>query len=386
MQDNYLYERINEDLELCEFNKDLKMGILFFLGASIQNYINLKFTPFQQIAKQDPDQLSTIFKNCVNAYSEPSGDFEQAFAVADKDLGEIQINNLLYTHAHIATNILGEADEDINDRFRNMHPAISLKVVRCEFIEDFIKDYDIDWLEYRIENKLCLNVFYNLQQDLFERIGAYVNQTGMSNQQAYEAGYAYFNLMTNFDTLGTKFLIDSVVNPITPLFNCFLSYPIINNSSREALRYNHLFSHLFQYFSGSVDPIIGMPIHKYHQVVFYNDDSSFREEWKFKKENDVDIASQLFLYGCEIRNTDLINDHKNYLSIEGISFPALKNKKLTTDDFRWEIELGIFKKYGIRSPRHGEDGWSNNGDFIQFCAIYFYEICVHSLVIGELSH
>lgn len=384
---SYMYERLNDDLKLCSFSENIKLGFLFFLGAGIQNFINLKCSIFHKLREEKNDELAVLMHDCINSYSHPTGDFEQAFSTGKTNIGEIEIINLLYTHAHIAINVLGESNQDIKDQFRNIHPTIPVKVIRGEIVDDFVQNFDVDWTIYRIEDKMCLNIFYVLQEELFERIGSYINNSGMTYKQAYEAGFAFFVLMSNFDLKGTKFLIDTVINFLSPMFSSLFTYPILNSANIEALKYNHIFSHNFQYFSASADPVIGIPVHKYHQITFYNYQSSeFKNEWSFEMENDVDIATKLFNSACQIRNTDLLSEQDNYLNIDGFAFPNLKGRCLNFDDFRWEIESGIFNKYGIRAPRYEEqNGWTNNGDFMQFCAILFFETCAHALVLKELK-
>ena len=43
----------------------------------------------------------------------------------------------------------------------------------------------------------------------------------------------------------------------------------------------------------------------------------------------------------------------------------------------------VFEKYHI-APTNGEGGWNNLGDFIQYCAVLFYETCLHAIVVEEL--
>ena len=43
----------------------------------------------------------------------------------------------------------------------------------------------------------------------------------------------------------------------------------------------------------------------------------------------------------------------------------------------------VFEKYHI-APTNGEGGGNNLGDFIQYCAVLFYETCLHATVVEEL--
>ena len=170
------------------------------------------------------------------------------------------------------------------------------------------------------------------------------------------------------------------------MFNSLLTYPLLNSANIEALKYNHIFSQNFQYFAESADPGIAHYIHKYHPTIFYDSQSSeLKDEWTFDMKNDVDITAKLFISACQIRDTEILSGKDIYLKLDGFSFPNLKRGCLNYDDFRWEIDLGIFSKYGIRAPRHGENnGWSNNADFMQYCAIFFFETCAHALVLKDL--
>lgn len=382
MNKTYLYDRINTDLDLCGFSENVKYGLLFSLGACLQSKINL-ISAYKEIVSTD--DWEEEFKECINAYAQVPGDYENTFEGSSGQINEFEINNILYSYAHIALNVIGEQNIDIDEEFRQLHPDLPMKVVQAELIDDYISNYSVDWSEYRIENKVCVNVFHNLQEELFERIGNHINSAKMSKKQAYDAGYSYFTLMSSFDLKGIIFLINTLLHSLVPLFNAFLCYPFLNQYMPDALRYNHIFSHIFQYFIHHIDPVIGMPVHQYHQVIFYDDDSTFREDWVFDINKDVDLATKLFTYACEIRNTTLMNDKSVYVAVEGLSFSYLKKMRLTVDDFRWEIEKGIFKKYGIRAPRPDEGGWTSAGDLIQFCSIYFYESCLHALVLDELS-
>ena len=64
-------------------------------------------------------------------------------------------------------------------------------------------------------------------------MGKPLHDRGYDNSRSYEAGYAHFCMQTHVDVNGTRFLMSTIYNTLTPLYKSLFSYPILNFASME---------------------------------------------------------------------------------------------------------------------------------------------------------
>ncbi|MBK7691382.1 MAG: hypothetical protein IPK62_03025 [Bacteroidetes bacterium] len=371
--DPYLYNRLNADMNYCGLKPEIQKGFLFYMGAAISIGINESPVDLrQQLATADL-QKETYLK-IVNAYSQSTGNFSDY-----GDLDDGFFSKMIYTINSILFQLSGIDPNEIDKQLRTveigkLHLSTILKM-------DVHKD-----LQEKYANKSYnLNICHNLLEDIFFIMGDYLHKTGYDLGRSYEAGYAHFYMQTTMDVNGTRFLLSTIYNSLTPLYKAFFSYPILNFACQDALKANHIFSNTLQMFYAGINPEIFQPIHRFHQFVFYVPDShNFRPQWDFETRNDSDKQAIIFLNALSIRNTDIMSLKSQFLAYDDLMCPELKNCVIDRDEFYYTMKKGIIGKYNIRPAENEPEVWNNLGDLIQYFCILFYETCLHALVLDEV--
>jgi len=371
--DTVLRNRLNADMEYCGLSEEIQKGFLFFLGASLNIGLNKNAVDISHYLKNEQSQQDTLFK-IIHMYSESTGDFS--------DYGELNdgiFSGHIYSMNYIIHNIISEEDINIDDHLRKIviegiDPIIAGK---SSLIKDFVDSYE--------GYGFSLNICHNLLEDFFNRIGTHLHNTGFDNRKSYEAGYAFFCMQINMDINGTTYLLESIYDIITPLYLALYNYPILHFAYPEALKSNHIFSNTLQMFYSGIDQRITQPIHKYHQYIFYeNGSSKFRDDWDFSKRNDELIQIQILLNASHIKETDLYAHRDAFIKYGDFHSGDLINETIDRVEFYNEMFNTVYEKYKIR-PVTGEPIWNNTGDLMQYFAILFYETCLHSMVLNEIT-
>lgn len=372
--DTYLYNRLNADMNYCGLNPEIQKGFLFYLGAAINTGINESPVDLSQYMSTSDLQKESFLK-IINAYSQSTGNFSDY-----GDLNDGVFSRMIYTCNTILFQLSGLEPSEIDKELRSVTVGKSQlpPLLKTDVDEDLQKKYS--------NQNYNLNVCHNLIEDFFYNMGDHLNKTGYDNRRSYEAGYAHFCMQTSMDINGTRLLLSTIYNSLTPLYKAFFSYPILNFAYQDALKANHIFSNTLQMFYAGINPDIIQPIHKFHQTVFYvSNSSNFRPQWDFETRNDSEKQVIIFLKALSIRDTDIMSLKDQFLAYDDLICPELKNNIIDRDDFYYKILEGIFEKYGIRPSGNNTEVWNNLGDLIQYFCILFYESCLHAVVIDEIK-
>lgn len=373
--DPYLYDRLNADMNYCGLSPEIQKGFLFYLGASINIGINESPIDLRQYMLT-PDLQKETFLKIINAYSQSTGDFSDY-----GDLNDEVFSRMIYTCNTILFQVSGIEPSEIDKELR------SVTIGKSKLTALLKTDVDEE-LQKKYANKTYnLNVCHNLIEDFFFKMGDHLNNRGYDNRKSYEAGYAHFCLQTTMDVNGTRFLLSTIYNSLSPLYKAFCSYPVLNFAYQDALKANHIFSSTLQMFYAGINPEIIQPIHRFHQAVFYVPDSSnFRPEWDFETRNDTEKQAIIFLNALSIRNTDIMILKNKFLAYDDLMCPELKNEVIDMNDFLYTIQKAIIEKYDIRPAGNDQEVWNNLGDLIQYFCILFYETCLHAVILDEIKN
>lgn len=371
--DSYLYTRLNADMNYCGLKPEIQKGFLFYLGAAINIGINESAVDLSQHLTTSKLQKETFLK-IINGYAQSTGNFSDY-----GDLNDGVFSEMIYTSNSILFQLSALDPNEIDKQLRTIeisksHLSTLLKTnVHKELLEKYAN------MSYN------LNVCHNLIEDIFFIMGDHLHKKGYDLRRSYEAGYAYFCMQTTMDLNGTRFLLSTIYNSLSPLYKALFSYPILNFSYQDALKSNHIFSNTLQMFYAGINPEIIEPIHRFHQAVFYIPDSSiFRPQWDFETRKDSEKQAIVFLNALSIRDTDIMSFNNQFLAYDDLMCPELKYSVIDRDEFYYKMQEGIFRKYDIRPAGNDPEVWNNLGDLIQYFCILFFETCVHALVLDEI--
>lgn len=370
----YLYDRLNADMNYCGLSPEIQKGFLFYLGASINIGINESPIDLSQYMSTTDLQKESFLK-IINAYSQSTGNFSDY-----GDLNDGVFSTMIYTCNVILFQLLDLEPSEIDNELRSITLGNSQ-------LSPFLKTaVDEDLLNKYLKQTYNLNVCHNLMEDFFCIMGDHLNKTGYDNRKSYEAGYAHFCMQTTMDVKGTRFLLSTIYNSLSPLYKAFFSYPVLNFAHQDALKANHIFSNTLQMFYAGINPSIIQPIHRLHQMVFYIPNSSdFRPQWDFETRNDSEKQAMIFLNAISIRETNIMSLKSQFLDSDDFMCPELKNAVMDRDELYYTIQKGIIGRYDIRPAGNNPEVWNNLGDLIQYFCILFYETCLHAVIMDEIK-
>lgn len=369
--DPYLVSRLNSDMNYCTLKPEIQKGFLFYLGAAINIGINKGAVDLRQhLATPESEEETAI--NIMNAYSQSTGDFSDY-----GDLNDLFLHQMIYTCNSILYQLTGQNPSEIDNKLRyvEFYDLTPLKIAVNEDLQEKYADLSFN-----------LNTCHNLFEDIFYSVGDHLHQKGYDLSRSYEAGYAYFCLQANVDIHGVYFLLSTIHNFLTPLYRALFIYPIVNFANPFALKSNHIFSSTLQHLYPDNPPII-QPVHRYHQHVFYAPkNNNLRSIWDFESRNDTKIEMDIFMNAVNIRNTDIMSLKNHFLALD-LMCPELINASVNREEFYMTIVLAIHEKYGIAPARaiENQEVWNNLGDLIQYFCIFFYETCMHAVVLDEIN-
>ena len=359
-------------LELCEFKREEKLGILFYLGATLQG----------KLSNVDPE--SPEFNNYLQVfslYSKSTGEFSDY-----GDLNDAVFNSWIY-NANLAISKISADDTPIDENLRAL-PFGNIIVGKSEPKTEFLEKFKYD--------SFSLKAIQNLNDEVFIQTGSHLKDRDYSCTQAYEAGFAYRMMMLNMDLKGTDYLLTRISSHLSPLFESLFYSPILYVFNQHAFKANHLFSQILNNFYGGQNSKlfpIAQTIHIYHQFIFYKENSSeLRDEWLFNQNDENGSAIMVFLNALNIRKTNI---KENFFAIKQsgeVYDKSLIDARIDKNDFLKAILNVIQSKYSINGIDEfvlGEDAkknttWNNKGDYIQFLVILYYETCLHALVSKEI--
>tara|TARA_B100000780_G_scaffold270978_1_gene231392 strand:- start:612 stop:1820 length:1209 start_codon:yes stop_codon:yes gene_type:complete len=383
---NPLKERLDADMEYIGLDNDIQKGFLFFLGASINIGFKKTGINLTKFNANESEYLKNL-ERTIDAYSKSTGDFS--------DYGQLNDNiftSYIYSINFVLHNIL--AGSNIDDQLKKVNirdDAEPTIIGKSELIKEFVDPY-----RNSIDSNFKLNDYHNLVELFFKEIGKHLTQTGFDNNRSYEAGYAYFCMQCHFDIKGTTFLLETIYSMLTPLYMSLYNYPILNQFYPKELDANHIFSSTLQMFYGGIDPTIIQPIHRFHQHVFYS-----KPGWKFSSEktstnfscpfsivDDIKFQSTILHYAIRIKESGLADDKTPFIESGQVFNKGLIDLKIDINQFYGLIFKVVLNKYHIypANKNNSENRpWNNLGDFIQYCAVLFYETAIHAAVVKEFT-
>ena len=359
-------------LDQCKFKTEERLGILFFLGATLPGKLN-------DVSPQEVD--FNKYLQVLSLYSKSTGDFSDY-----GDLNDAFFSSWIY-NTNLAISKICADESQIDDNLRTL-PYGNIIVGKS--------DPNIKFLENHKYDTFNLNAVQNLNDEVFYETGKHLLETGYSFAKAYEAGIAYRMMMLNMDVKGTDFLLSRINSFLSPLFEAIFYTPFLYVFNHRAFKANHLFSQILNNFIGGNNSRlmpVAQPIHLYHQFLFYKENSSeFRDEWLFAKDNEEGSAISIFLNALNIRKTNLIENAELVKESGEVYNPSLINAKIGTTEFLKSVLQVIQSKYSINGYEEFANGkgaqwnttWNNKGDYIQFLVILYYETCLHAMVIDDL--
>jgi len=359
-------------LELCKFKVEEKLGVLFYLGATLPGKLN-------GVSPQSAD--FNKYLQVLSLYSKSTGDFSDY-----GDLNDAFFSSWIY-NTNLAISKICADESSIDENLRTL-PFGNIIVGKSDPKDQFLGNHKYD--------SFNLNAVQNLNDEVFYETGKHLLETGYSFSSAYEAGFAYRMMMLNMDIKGTDFLLSRISSFLSPLFEAIFYAPFLYVFNHHAFEANHLFSQILNNFIGGNNSklmLVAQPIHLYHQFLFYKENSSeFRDEWLFAKDIDEGSAISIFLNALNIRKTNLIENAEIIKQSGEVFNPSLINAKIGTTDFLKAILEVIQSKYSINGYDEFVNGegtkwnstWNNKGDYIQFLVILYYETCLHAMVIDDL--
>jgi hypothetical protein len=381
-----LRERLNSDMDYLGLDEDIQKGFLFFLGASLN--IGFKDTGLD-LSKFNTDE-SEYLKNLektIDSYSRSTGEFS--------DYGQLNdhvFTSYIYSINFIFHNIL--ANGNIDDELRNLRLSEDSEPIvfgKTKLIKDFVEPY-----ENSADANFKLNDYHNLIELFFKKIGQHLTEADFDNSKSYEAGYAYFCMQCHFDLNGTFKLLHTIYELLTPLYMALYNYPILHQFYLKEFDSNHIFSNTLQMFYGGINPAVIMPIHHFHQHIFYSsfpwkyslENTSSNFSWKFNLKDDAGFQSGILQYALKIKESGLVDDIKPIIDSEEVFNKDLINSKIAKNEFYGLMFKVVHEKYHIAPVNQNNRdlmSWNNLGDFIQYCAILFYETSLHAAVVDELT-
>lgn len=360
-------------LELCKFTREERLGILFYLGATLPGKLN-------DVSAENED--FNKYLQVLSLYSKSTGDFSDY-----GDLNDAFFSSWVY-NANLAISKIRADESALDDKLRTL-PFGNIVVGKEDPNFQFLENYEYD--------SFNLNSVQNLNDEVFSQTGKHLLEINYTYTRAYEAGFAYRMMMLNMDLNGTDFLLSRINSFLSPLFDAIFYTPFLFVFNYQAFKANHFFSQLLNSFIGGQNSklmSIAQPIHRYHQLLFYKEKSwEFRDEWLFTKDDAEGSANAVFLNALNIRKTYLLENAEIIKQSGEVFNSTLINNKIGTNEFLKAILEVIKSKYSINGYDEFKNGegtkwnstWNNKGDYIQYLVILYYETCLHALVIDELN-
>jgi hypothetical protein len=370
----------NKVIDLCEFDQETTHGILFLMGAILPTKVGSDFL------KKDRKAALSIF----TLYSKSSGDF------ADYgELSDIPFSYWIYNLSYLI-NHMGNNETPLNEYLRKIQltSGESIIIGETELDNNFQNKYK--------ESKYNLNFCQNILDEFFKNLGWELCKKGFNRQKSYEAGFAFRMMQINMDLKGTEYMMSLINKLFTPLYQSLFYMPILYIDNRNAFKANHLFSHVLNnFYGGQNSPLFNFSqaIHRYHQFVFYKPESiEIRDEWPFAKTTNEGSATMMFMNAMQINNVKFDKDYSMIVKSSGEVYDSdMINKSININDFINGILNVIEEKYSINGSYEftekgiengdwlDEGRWNHKGDYLQFLAILWYETCLHSLAVKEIT-
>ena len=360
----------SELLKYLSFSKEQKNGLMFFLGMTLP-ISAFKSKVFDSASfKSDNSKATEFILSLLKIQT--NSDFNWNSYNETLDVNTIQ--SIIYNLNFIYWKCLKNSDEDIDDFLRTI-PELDIVVGKTSLENNWIEEYfDSDFSLFNVNR---------LYYDFFERIGSHTLKQGLTPNAALSAGFAFYNFILPKDVQGSHFLISTISDRTPPLVWALQESPVLFTYQKKAYLANHIFSSVFQFLTIGIDMAILAPIHRFHQILYYeNGTTTFREVWDFNTKNRDFIIAQTFHNAITIRQSGLVTDKTIYTKSGEIFDKALIGQNQDKSTFFISIQNVLLHKYGydieFDKPR-------STGEFIELIAMLYYETCLHSIVLDEIN-
>lgn len=356
----------DETLDRCGFSPELQKGILFFLGASI--------------ITNNADQIMRLFKDdlrvqeelhiLIRLYATPNQGYDDI-----SDLETTPLSSAILTYNHIVLHQILNQENQFDKQIKQNPSGVSI-LNDAHIIEDWADDFK--------DAKYTIATLHRLNKKFFEYIGQYLTALNLDHTQAYAAGITFYQKYQAIDFDGTSFLNFNILDTLSPVFKALLSYSVLYRYYPQELNANHFFSSILQFFYISGNREIAKPIHQFHHNLFYtNNPRKVRREWNFEIEKRGVIISQIMHNAMNIRRSQIGKQHEFFIKSDQYILNHLKDVEITKNDFKVEIQQLLENYYEIKIDEIVKD--YTHAEFLQACAILFYETCAHAMIIKDFK-
>lgn len=356
----------DQTLDRCGFDPVLQKGILFFLGASIiANNTNQVIKLFA-----DDSRVQQELNLLIRLYAQQEKGFNPVV-----DLETTPLCSAILTYNHIVLHQLLKQEDQFKKHIKQNPDEISI-IADANIIEDWANEFT--------DSKYTIATLHRLNIKFFEYVGQYLNALHLDNFQCYATGISFYQKYQAIDFDGTNFLNHTILDTLSPLFKTLFSYPILYTFYPQELNANHLFSSISQFLYPSVNGDIVKHIHYFHHHTFYtNNPRKVRREWNFEKEKRGIIISQIIHNAMNIRNSVVMTSQPIFLKSDQYILNDLKGVSITRNDFKATIQHLLENYYEMNIDEVIND--YTHAEFLQACAILFYETCAHAMIIEEFK-
>ena len=356
----------DQTLERCGWNEELKKGFLFFLGSSI-----ISANTDQILSRfADETRIQEELHHLIRLYAKPNEAYDPF-----NEIEATPISSAILTYNHIVLHeLLGQ--ENQIEKFVQSNPGFESIIADAHVLEDWVEDYK--GATYK------LATLHRLNKKFFEYVGQYLTALHLDYTQCYVAGINYYQKYQTIDFEGTNFLNLTIIDSLSPIFKTLITYPLLFVYHPNELNANHLFSSILQFFYMNANTDIAKYVHQYHHQLFYTQNPrKVRKEWNFEKEKRGIILSQIMHNGMNIRKTIIGNYRSHFLQSDNYIMKELKDQTITRDEFKASISHLIENYYEMKIDDVVEN--ATHAEFLQTCAILYYETAVHAMLLKEFK-
>lgn len=364
----------NDSLDSLCLTDNQRHGLLFYLGS------NLSFAWSKSV--------SISYQSIVSNYSDVEHYANRYISLyCGMDLINENLNdffeealNLFYTADYILRSLGDSEPTDLKDTFKHykgIDGTLDIKMLNPDFDQDWIENFD-----FNAPKRLAL--FNEIYYQLFEKLGSKLKKFGSNFEDSYRAGFHVVSTSFHYDAKGTMSLLDSLFKAQPPVILALREAPSLYMAYGEEFRKNHIFTNILQLACQGNDQKLYMPIHWFHQKIFYVENStSLQDIWDFPNtEKWLELINRIFSAGTWIKDALPEMDKSYFMKSEQVFNDSVKGASIDIEDFFSLMNTLMYDKYGMTAH---EKGWNCAGEFMEFCALYFYETCLHTLCLKELD-
>lgn len=356
----------DQTLERCGWSEEMQKGIIFFLGASIisanTDHIIARF--------KEETRINEELHHIIRLYAKPNEAYDPFNAIETTP-----ISSAIFTYNDIILHTL-KGNENTLEKYLENNASETSIIADANILED--------WKIQFSDSKYTLASTHKLNKIFFEYIGQYLKALNLDNTQCYVAGINYYQKYQAADFEGTNFLNLTILDTLSPIFKTLFTYPFLFAYHPNELNNNHLFSSILQFFYMNANTDVAKYVHSYHDYLFYKQNSrSLKKEWDFENEKRGIILSQIMFNAPNIRKTAIGSYRTHFLQSDNYILKELKNATISREDFRLAMSKLIEEYYEMQI----DDVVDNytHAEFLQTCAILYYEVTVHAMLLKEFT-